>query len=785
MRRRRWILARAVVREALPGLVLALSVTTFLLLIRSLFTLADLLMSRNVAVGDVAELLVLAIPHVVALTLPMSALFAVLTTAGRLTSDSEVIAAEACGIRARTLLRPFLALGAVLTVVDLGLTIVLLPSTNRAITEKTAQVALSGASAAVEARFFEESFPGFLVYVDQIERETGHWKGVLLFDLSVTTEERLVTADAGVVTVDPADGTTWLNLTDTATYVIKPERPASTQRTANRELSIRLTPPAAAVSHRQLGVRATDSPTLLRRAGDPHLAREERLDAVVELHKRVAIPLATLVLVLVGFPLGLRNRRGGKGFGLTVSVGLVLAYYVLLNNGTLLARSGTLPAGLGVWLANLALAAVGLALVRRASAAANDRPSRLGRAFRVAASFLARLRGDATAGRLRGNSAAWRVRRLLRPRGAFEAPLPQFLGMVDAHLLRQCLAFLAAVLVAVVGISITVKLTDQIDDIQRNAVPWLTVATYYWFSLPQILHDILPISFLIAFLATATLLDRSNEATALKASGISLTRVAAPLLAVAALCGLGLFLLSDFVMQQSNRDAQRLEDLVRGRRVARSYRATDRPWLFLPDGRTLVNFLQYDPDTGTLVRPSVYVFGTRLNLRAHCGARRAVYQDGEWRAEGGWVRRWLADGSSDFDANLAVLPLPVEPQYFGREYRRPSQMSFRELREYIDLLRTAGYRVDRQLVQLHLKLAYPASVFLLAWLALPFAFGGGPRGTVRGIALALVLGMAYFGLTALLTKLGETSLLPPALAAWTPSVLFALLAANRHTTLRT
>jgi len=782
--RRRLIVSRSVVGEAAPRFLLALAVTTFLLLIRSLFTLADLLMARNVSGGEVLELLLLAVPHVVALTVPMAGLFAVLTTAARLATDCEVTALQACGVRPLRLLRPLLAFAGALAALDLAITLVLLPAANRAIVEKTARIALSGASSVVEARSFSESFPGFLLYVDRIDQPTGRWSGVLLFDLSVLTEERLVTAESGLVSVDRRDGTTWLNLVDTTTYVLRPDRPASAQRTANRELSIRLTPPVASTAQRELGARAASNRALLARARNAQHDPQGRRDALVELHKRGAIPLATVAFTLVALPLGLRNRRGGKGFGLTVSVGLILAYYILLNNGTLLARAGTLPVWLGVWLANLALALLGVALLRRSLTVPRERTPLLP-ALAAALASLWRATKRRSQTRPRTGTLRWLGRRHDAGLEGAGTVFPQFLGILDTYVLRQCLVFFTTVVVAVVGIALTVKFTDQIDEIHRNAVPFVTVATYYLLSLPQILHDILPISFLIAFLATATLLDRHNEATALKAAGVSLTRVVAPLLLLAALLGVGLFLLGDSVVQRSNRDAQRLEDLIRGRRVARSYRATDRPWLFLPDGRTLVNFMQYDPDTATLLRPSVYVFGTRLNLRAQYGAQQAVFRDGQWRAQGGWVRRWLADGSSDFEADLPALPLPVQPAYFGREYRAPSQMSFHELRDYVKLLRTAGYRVDRQVVQLHLKLAYPASVLLLAWLALPFAFASGRRGTLRGIAVALVLGMAYFGLTALVTKLGEGSLLPPALAAWTPTVLLALLAANRHTTLRT
>jgi lipopolysaccharide export system permease protein len=112
-------------------------------------------------------------------------------------------------------------------------------------------------------------------------------------------------------------------------------------------------------------------------------------------------------------------------------------------------------------------------------------------------------------------------------------------------------------------------------------------------------------------------------------------------------------------------------------------------------------------------------------------------------------------------------------------------MSFTELNDYIRTLRSAGYKVDHLIVQLHQKVAYPLSVAALAWLALPLAFKAGRRGALGGVAVGLGLAMAYVAFVALFTRLGEASLLPPVLASWTPTVVCSLLAANRHTTLRT
>ncbi len=789
MRRpRRFVIARALVKEMLPTLILATGVTTFLLLIRALFVVADLLIARNVGFGTVVRLLLLGVPNILALTLPIGTLFAVLMTAARWAAESELIAIQACGVPLRRVARPLVGVAVLVFAADAALTLAVMPGANAQLSRLTRKIAFSAANAAVEQRVFAEDFPGQLLYVDKIDRGTGRWHGILLFDTTNPDQESLVTADSGDLVIDPHDGSAWLNLQDTTTHLLRPNEPNSYRKNDNNELRIRLRQVQADAGQRtQLGVRETHTADLIKRVRaangqDTAEAREAR----VELNKRVAIPAAAVVFALVGFPLGIRNRRGGKGFGLTASVALVVAYYVLLNNGELLATGGKVPVAFAMWLPNLVLLVVAGGLFRWASRAAGGGGS-IASSLVAAAARLAgapfRLFSAAFRRLWFGKSSATR-----RALDGVPARVPGTLGIVDQYLLRQCLSFFALVVVAVSSLWIAVDLSGNLEDIRRNAVPLVTVASYYMFSLPQILHDTLPLAFLIAFLATATMLERRNETTAFKAAGISLSRVALPLLLLGAASGGGLFLLDDHVTQRAERSKQQLEDVIRGRKVARSYRATDRPYVFLPDGRTLVNFLEFDPDTNTLIRPSVFVFDQRFNLRTRYMAKRATFANGHWVAEGGWSRTFMADTTPEFVSYTGPvdLPLPVRPDYFGREYRRPEQMSFGELRRYIATLRAAGYRVDRLVVQLNEKVAYPFSLVLLAWLAMPFAFRPGrSRSAIGGIALALVLGMAYFGLTALVTQLGEAALVPPALAAWTPTVVFALLAVNRHTTLRT
>jgi lipopolysaccharide export system permease protein len=165
------------------------------------------------------------------------------------------------------------------------------------------------------------------------------------------------------------------------------------------------------------------------------------------------------------------------------------------------------------------------------------------------------------------------------------------------------------------------------------------------------------------------------------------------------------------------------------------------------------------------------------------------YVNGAWIADSGWLRRIDSDGTDSFQRISSPLELGISegPNYFGQEYRRPTEMTYRELGEYIRELVDSGYRPSQLTVRWHQKFSYPLSAIIMVCLALPYGLNRGGRRvtTMQGIALALTLGIGYFLMVAVFGKLGEAGVLPPAIGAWSPALLALLFAANRMTTLRT
>ena len=88
-------------------------------------------------------------------------------------------------------------------------------------------------------------------------------------------------------------------------------------------------------------------------------------EARVELHRRLAFPVACLAFALIAVPLGAQPRRGGRAAGSLIAVIIIASYYLLTVIGAGLARQGTLPPAAGIWGANILLAILGLALLPR------------------------------------------------------------------------------------------------------------------------------------------------------------------------------------------------------------------------------------------------------------------------------------------------------------------------------------------------------------------------------------------------------------------------------------
>ena len=761
------ILDRYIVREVFRHALLGLVVFTFVFFVPQLIRLMELFVRHSGSGAQILTLFFCIFPAVFVFTVPMATLIGVLLGLGRMSADSEIIALTALGIGRRRILLPVGVLALTGAVVTLAMTAWLGPLALRTFRTLQADLITSQVSFALQPRVFDERFPKLVLYVNDVAAAGTQWHGVFLAETGGEGGSRLTLAEKAIVIAEPKLGKLELHLQGGTTHEFSREDADHYSVTAfgQSDWPVEFSGLAAA-EPRQINNSERSVRELLNDKGPGW--REAR----VELHRRFSFPIACFAFALIAVPLGAQPRRGGRAAGALLAVILIASYYLLTVVGAGFARQGTMPPAAGIWIANAVLFALGLALLPRMEQFRGEtwwfRP---GVYFQSRRRLLRRRRAQARARATATNGEnGERVTQeiLVRSSGSF----PQLL---DIYILRRFFFYFALLMGAFVFLFETFTFFELLDDIARHRVPFLIVVDYFRYLAPYLLYQLAPLGALVAVLVTLGIMSKNNEIVAIKASGISLYRLAVPLLLAGLALALTMIALDDTYLPYANQRQDALHNLIKGR-PAQTYTHPQR-WIF-GENYKIYNYDLFDPTQNlfgglTVLEIDPATFQVRRRIfasRARWSATQKV-----WGLEGSWVRDF-ADGTIvRYEKLPAVISLPEltePPSYFNREVRQAFQMSWRELRNYIEGLHRAGFDVSTLTVQWHEKIAFPLLAPVSMLLAVPFAFLVGTRGAVGGVALGVGFGIVYWSMAKLLEAMGGVGQLPPFLAGWSPDIIF-------------
>jgi LPS export ABC transporter permease LptF/LPS export ABC transporter permease LptG len=801
------ILTRYILREVLSYAGLGGVIFTFILFTARLGRILETFVRGSASLTDVSLLIAYFLPDALVVTIPMAVLVGILLGLSRLSADSEITAMRASGMGAFDFVRivSLVSFGAVL----LGLfnSFYLEPLAAASLLQLEDRLKYAQASFEVEPRVFEEDFKNTVLYVQDVVPGTGAalWRHVFIADLTEPASPRITTAEQAIVTTEgPGDlhlllkdgGQHQISDTDPNQYNIETFATADVPMQSSAQDDTH-------ISHSNTRYEALPMSELRRQIalGNAGAAARARARPYrIELNKRFSYPFACLVLMLVGVPLGLSSKRGGRSTAFVLTILLVFAYYLLSSIGVALATQGKLPALLGVWGANLLFTVAGLILLQQMSVGgvALSVVSGVGVGLTNALRKLLPARSQTEAGEPARQPEHTRTL-AQRFRTSLHIKFPLIL---DEYIMRAFASNFALVLVTFWILFTIFTFFELIGDIIRNRTPLVTVGDYLLNLIPYILYNVTPLCVLVAVLITFGALSRSSELTAMKAAGISLYRIVIPVVALAAVIACSLFAFDEFYLPAANRRQEALRNSIKGK-PAQTFLRPDRSWISgqsATEVRTAVvanlpgaNPMQvrsaqpvrifyyqfFDPDRNVFANLTVFEFDPvtfSLQRRIFAASARWDGRVDRWIFENGWVRTFDGETIASYEPFvLTTFPqIKEQPQYFKKEDRPSQEMSFDELSNYISDLRQSGFDTKRLSVQLDRKLAYPAIALVMAILGMPFAFSTGKRGGIAGFAVAIGIAVLYMGTASLFEAMGNVSALPPSLAAWSPDLLFGI-----------
>ncbi len=770
------ILDRYISREVVVPFAIGLLVFTFILIIPYVIQVAEQLIAKGVPWTTVVQIMVTLLPQALGLTVPMALLIGLLVAFGRLSGDREFVALQACGVSLFRLLRPVTLLALLAWAATSWVLVWAVPNANQSYREITYNIVVARAEGEVRPRIFFEDFPNLVLYVDEVPQDGSGWRNVFLADTRNVASPVVYLAQRGRVVINRAARTVEMVLDRGTRHTSRVENPSEYEVLRFDRLVLSVDPetvfPRTGPAR---GEREMSIPELRQRVSEMVARHESPHSPLMEIHKKYSIPVACFVFGVIGLALGVTNRREGKLASFVLGIGVIFAYYVIMWTGQSLARAQMISSWFAMWSPNIILGGAGLLLIAWRSRSA-DHP------VRIALPEWTWRRSAAPDAPTAGVPAATHRPAVVTIRiPQFDFPGPSLLDryVAAAYTRHFLLSFLG--MAALFYISTFIDLSDKLF---RGSTTLEMVLTYFYWTTPQYVYYIIPLAVLLATLITIGLLTKNSELVVMKACGISLYRVAVPMLVCGVVSGAALFALEESVLGPANRHAEAIRHVIRGG-SPQTFDVLNRKWVAGRNGE-VYHYLYYDARKRELNGLSIYDFSRDQALRHRTYATRASFAGvlggnptgARWEATTGWMRTFGPNTDRpDFQAfDRRTLTLE-RPDYFITEQPDADRMSYRQLQAYVARLAASGFDVVPQQVELQRKLSFPFVTLIMTLIAVPFAVTTGQRGALYGVGVGIVLAIVYWVAISVFAAIGKGGLIQPWLAAWAPNLLFGAGAA--------
>jgi len=830
-------LSRYIVGEFVGPFLFAFVVITLVLVVDFVPDVVKLVVRKKLDAGVIIEVFVLNLAWMLALSIPMGVLSGTLMAFGRLSSDSEVLAMKASGISPLRLLIPILTAGALLGVGLIYFNNEVLPDANHRARQLMSDIRRTRPVLEIKENVLTDQISGYHLLVRQLDYKTSVIEDIAIFDHKNRTSPRTITARDGKLAFS-ADGQTLIvELHDGEIHESDPEAPEKYRRMkfdhqtfyltgvgsdftqsdsdfrTDREKSsaamredIRKWRALIPGHQKEIIARVAEAiEKLIKPADDTMRARwlanpdmprsnisgsvavaraintNSRVQAkikqeirgiqnqnrligtfLLEIHKKYSIPAACVIFVLIGGPLGILARRGGIGVGLGMSLGLFVLYWAFLIGGEDISDRGFVSPAVAMWAANVLIGCAGLLLLWRVT---RDAPLPL----LSIPHWLHRWWE-------RRFNPEHKIKKIQAKAKRTHTFCPPGLHRLSFYTLKSFLFNLIWALAAFWFLFIIIDLVGRLDRYIDRGLTAVQVLNYYVYYTPYILVLTLPIAMLLATLFCIGILGRRNELLAMRASGIPIWRLAAPLLGVAMVIVMAVMAIGEYVLPwaDQHREAWKREKL-KGI-VDRSGVLVNNLYVQGQDGRVFY-FQTFEPKTGTGTKVLVQQFKSG-RLMATEEMDNLKFQDSLWVGRKGRSRVFYMNdtliASPDFQPfmNKVYRDWSERPDAFVARQVSPQNMGYRELSRYIKAKAEVGGDTTVERTDYQWKYSYPLINIAIVLFGLPVAVRVRQGGMALNFGIAMAITFIFRVMIEIFRAFGHNGNFSPLVSAWVPIGVF-------------
>ncbi len=343
--------------------------------------------------------------------------------------------------------------------------------------------------------------------------------------------------------------------------------------------------------------------------------------------------------------------------------------------------------------------------------------------------------------------------------------------ILDRYLARTVLLYTALVMAVLMTLGVLFVFIGQQDDIGVGSYTAANAFVYSLLSMPEQIYELLPIGALLGSLLGLGMLARSSEIIVVRASGVSLARIAMAVAGAGVLLVVFDVVLGEYVTPPVQQFARQFK--VFSKFAEFSVAGSGSAWV--KDGS---NIVQVERQTGETMFGGVYVFRFDTGRRIASIGRAetaTVAGSGRWLLDGYAETAFTGNGTSVTRTARKNFDTRVSPEFLGLAAVDPAQMATVQLGRYLSHLRANG--LDTRAVEFTFwaRIARTLSIIVIVLLALPFCFGsmrsaGSGAKTVAGV----LIGIGFYLLQRTLESSAQVFDVNPVVLAWTPLLLLTI-----------
>jgi lipopolysaccharide export system permease protein len=346
------------------------------------------------------------------------------------------------------------------------------------------------------------------------------------------------------------------------------------------------------------------------------------------------------------------------------------------------------------------------------------------------------------------------------------------LRLLDRYILKEYVRFFLISGISLVSLYLIVDFFEKIRMFLSNHASSVQMASYFLFSIPMIISLMLPAAVLLATLITYSNLSKFSEIIAMKANGISLFRIACPVLIFSAIFGVILFYFSEIITPLS---IQKTEYIIRTEvQKQKTFGSFKQNELWYRSDSAVYNFKIFDVTTNTLRGIVINYINHDYTLEKRIDAQSAEWINDQWIFYNLLLTHFDKTNTPILEwYKEKVIPLPEKLNDFKIMQKDAEKIGFFDLYNYINKIQSEGYDATRYLVNLHGKLAFPFVTIILVLIGISFSTRSERQGGImQSLGIGIIIGFSYWIVHAFSMSLGRSGILPPILSAWIANIFF-------------